>query len=327
MENRLQRHVTPAVNKQEAVRVGSLIVIAQPDQGRFSLQVRRLRTKGYQVSETAHFVVVLKPSSLEKVLLHRFEPTTIDADMIRLIEQELSRFGFISSAGEFGITLFAVLASTFPSPRDQQAIWRRFCVNSCKNLRDQIAHPLSLPLPDTYIAPFAAIYRRVFELSLGHSLLDVGCSFGFFPVLAAERMPDACIVACDISQDALRFSTDLASVYGTGRITIEQRDVLDRSFCDVGTFDTVTALHVLEHLPEEQLALAFEHLLQVTRRRLIIAVPYEAEATRAYGHEQIFTREKLERWGQWCMESLGGTAHFWCEEVAGGLLVVDRVMS
>jgi len=83
----------------------------------------------------------------------------------------------------------------------------------------------------------------------------------------------------------------------------------------------------LEHLPEEQLPLAFEHLLQVTRHRLIVAVPYEAEATRAYGHEQVFTREKLERWGKWCVESMRGAGQYWCEEVAGGLLVVDQFSS
>lgn len=324
MENYLQQHTEQVVKKQEAVRVGNLVVIAQPDQERFFLLGRHLWKKGYQLSETAHFVVSQKPSSLETVLFHRFEPSTIDADIIRLIEQELSRFSFISSAKEFGIALFAILASTFSSPRDQQAIWRRFCVNTCEKLRDQISYPLSLPSSNSYIAPFAAIYRRVFELWTGHSLLDVGCSFGFFPVLAAEQMPGARIVGCDISQDALRFSTDLASVYGTKHITIKQRDVLDKPFCNLGTFDIVTALHLLEHLPEDRLPLAFEHLLQVTRHRLIVAVPYEAEATKAYGHEQVFTREKLERWGQWCVESISGAGHYWCEELAGGLLIVER---
>ena len=91
----------------------------------------------------------------------------------------------------------------------------------------------------------------------------------------------------------------------------------------MGTFDTVTAIHLLEHLPEAQLPLAFGHLRQVTRHRLVVAVPYETEATRAYGHEQVFTRETLEHWGQWCVESLDGAARFWCEDVAGGLLIID----
>ena len=80
----------------------------------------------------------------------------------------------------------------------------------------------------------------------------------------------------------------------------------------------------MEHLPQAQLALAFQHLLQVTRHRLVIAVPYEAEATRAYGHENVFTRETLEHWGEWGVESFDEVGRFWCEDVAGGLLVIDR---
>src|ERR1700719_2667090 len=128
MENRMQPDVQRLVTKKEAVRVGNLIVIAQPDQERFSRQEQCFHSGGYQMSETAHFIVGQKPSSPHFVLLHRFEQTTIDADLICVVEQELSRFSFISSAKEFGATLFAILASTFPSPRDQHAIWRRFCV-------------------------------------------------------------------------------------------------------------------------------------------------------------------------------------------------------
>jgi hypothetical protein len=86
----------------------------------------------------------------------------------------------------------------------------------------------------------------------------------------------------------------------------------------------MTAIHLMEHLPQAQLALAFQHLLQVTRHRLVIAVPYEAEATRAYGHENVFTRETLEHWGEWGVESFDEVGRFWCEDVAGGLLVIDR---
>ena len=84
-----------------------------------------------------------------------------------------------------------------------------------------------------------------------------------------------------------------------------QLDLLSPQFVgEVGTFDTVSAIHLLEHLPEAQLPLAFQHLLQVTRNRFMVAVPYESEAIRAYGHEHVFTRETLEYWGQWCVESL-----------------------
>lgn len=29
--------------------------------------------------------------------------------------------------------------------------------------------------------------------------------------------------------------------------------------------------------------------------------------------------------GQWCVETLHHTARFWCEDVAGGMLVIERL--
>ena len=79
-----------------------------------------------------------------------------------------------------------------------------------------------------------------------------------------------------------------------------------------------------ENLEISQGIEAFEHLLKLAHRRLIVAVPYEQQITAAYGHAQLFSREKLEMWGKWSIEMLGGTARYWCEDVAGGMLVVDR---
>lgn len=99
---------------------------------------------------------------------------------------------------------------------------------------------------------------------------------------------------------------------------------MTQEFMQLGKFDTVTAIALLEHLSVDEMPQTFEHLLSVTRYRLIISVPYEEQATLAYGHQQVFTRERLEQWGQWCIEHLEGQGHFWCEDVMGGLLVVDR---
>src|SRR5205823_2796163 len=106
---------------------------------------------------------------------------------------------------------------------------------------------------------------------VGQSLLDVGCSFGFFPVLMAERLPDLSIVGCDNNPDAISFSTDVAEITGVRHITFSRQDVLSATILRLGTFDTVTAFHLLEHLPEAQLPQALEHLLKLTRRRLIVA--------------------------------------------------------
>jgi hypothetical protein len=183
------------------------------------------------------------------------------------------------------------------------------------------------PIPSTTIGACATIYRRLFELKVGTSLLDVGRACAFWPTLVGERVPDAhgSIVGVDNRLDAIHLSQHLAALADRHDLTFLQLDLLSPQFLEeLRTYDTVTTIHILEHLPEEQLPLALKHLLHVTRHRLIVAVPYEAEATRAYGHEQVFSHEKLEHWGKWCVESIGGSGSYWCEEVAGGLLILDR---
>jgi SAM-dependent methyltransferase len=301
-------------------------VLAQPTQEALDQYKQHLRTKSYQINETEHFTICQQPSTNKLILMHLFKPEEANADLICFIEDELPPSGLIPSSREFGATLFAVLASMHRIPRDQQAIWLNFCLNSLNSLRNQIAHPLqSAPAKVSYIGPFAAIYRRIFELITGQSLLDVGCSFGFFPVLVGERAPELHITGCDISTDAIGFSSLLASTLKAKNITFSQKDVLSEDFLKLGRFDTVTAIHLLEHLAEEDMPTALNHLLQVTRRRLLIAVPYEEQAQKVYGHEQVFTPEKLHQWGTLSIQAIKDTGRFWCEELMGGLLVLERL--
>lgn len=310
--------------KQEAVRVGKVTVLACPDRQRLHQFTQRLLAHAYQVQETPHFVVCRKTSEEKTILLHTFSQAEIDADLICIIEQELTASCLFTSAQDYNAVLFAVMASTFPSPRNQQLIWRHFCLTTLARLRVLIAqHPLPSPPPVSHIVPFAAIYQRVMEYLVGQSLLDVGSSFGFLPVLLAEHMADITLVGCDNNPDAISCSIDLAAVTHADRVTFLLSDVLSPDFPAMGQFDTVTAIHLLEHLTEAELPVALLHLLQVTAKRLLIAVPYEEKVQPLYGHQQAFTPEKLHFWGNWCVERLGG-GRYWCEEVMGGLLVVDR---
>lgn len=298
--------------------------MAKQDELALEKQRANLLSKGYQILKKSYFVICQQPGSDQIILLHTFSQKTIDADLICFIEDQLASTDLISSTRAFGAVLFGILASTFSRPRNQLIIWRQFCVNTLNRLRNQ-ALPPALALPDiSYIVPFAIIYRRIVELCVGQRLLDVGSSFGFFPILIAEKLSIASIVACDNNPDILTLATDLASVTDTQNVKFMHRDILAPDFGNIDHFDTVTAIHLLEHLSADETPQAFAHLLSVTRRRLIISVPYEEQATLAYGHQQVFTREKLEQWGKWCVERLEGQGRFWCEDVMGGLLVVER---
>ncbi len=316
-----------AAQRQEAVRVGAFIVLALSDDQAQALATRRLLTRGYHIQSTAHFVVCRKAASDQVVLLHRIRRENLDADLLRWLNDELASFGIIASAKDYGALLFAFLASPFPPPRDQRAIWRHFCLTTLLRLRERMAissASSSVLEAASQIAAFAAIYRRIEELAVGQSVLDVGSSFGFLPVLLAERCPQARIVGCDNNPDLVSLASDLAYASGVPQVAFQLADVLTADFAKLGTFETVTAIHLLEHLTEDEVPIALTHLLAVTTRRLLIAVPYEEVVQPLYGHRQVFTPDTLRRWGAWCVSALNGAASFWCEEVMGGLLIVER---
>jgi Methyltransferase domain len=304
-----------------SIVIGNFKVMYRPE-GLYQTTKARLAQQGFQLEETTHFLLA-RPADTDRVILvHRLLPTEVDNNLVDCLMQELP--GLMTSDQAFGHAMIGVVNSI--KPHDPVGAWGIFSLNTLQRFRDYLAEN-TLQYPPTTIGACATVYRRLFSLKMGRSLLDVGCACAFWPVLAAEREPDArgSIVGVDTRLDAIHLSQHMATLIDKPDVTCIQLDLLSPQFVEeLHTFDTVTAIHMLEHLPEEQLPLAFEHLLQVTRSRLIIAVPYEAEATRAYGHEQVFTREKLERWGQWCIASIDGNARYWCEEVAGGLLVVDR---
>ena len=304
-----------------SIVIGNFKVMYRPD-GLYQTTKARLVQQGLQLEETMHFLVA-RPVDTDRVMvIHRFLPTEIDNNLVDYLMQELP--AFMTSDQAFGHAMIGVVQSM--NPRDPAGAWGMFCLNTLQRLRDYLNDD-TFPYPPTTIGASATVYRRLFSLKVGRSLLDVGCACAFWPTLVAERTPNAHgrIVGVDNRLDAVHLSQNMATLTQQHDLTFLQVDVLSSQFVEaLGSFDTVTAIHLLEHLPEEQLSLALEQLLHVTRHRLMAAVPYEAEPTRAYGHAQVFTREKLERWGKWCIESMGGTGRYWCEEVAGGLLVVDR---
>jgi SAM-dependent methyltransferase len=322
-------------DRQQAIRVGRITAVAHAGHGELERVTDRLSSHGYDIRRTRHFVVGRRPPASERaVVMHTLDEATIDEDVATMVAEELGPLGLLASDRDYGETLFAIVASTCPTSLscarcgrlhlDNPAIWRHLCLNTLRRLRTLIGEPDLAPAAgDSHVAQFAAVYRRIVELRVGGSLLDVGSNLGLLPVLLAERDGGLATVGCDNRPESIACAADLAAATGVDRATFLLRDVLAPDFPEVGRFDTVTAVHVLEHFAEETLPAVLAHLLDVTARRLIVAVPYEAVVQPLYGHLQAFTPDKLRRWGAWCVDRLGG-GRSWCEEVAGGLLIVDR---
>ena len=58
--------------------------------------------------------------------------------------------------------------------------------------------------------------------------------------------------------------------------------------CRSGAFATATSIHLLEHLDEADATRTVDELLRVCIDRVIVAVPFETEPTRAFGHVRCF---------------------------------------
>ncbi len=133
------------------------------------------------------------------------------------------------------------------------------------------------------------------------------------------------VVGVDIDADFFKVAQELAEEQHLSNVRYVQADLLADDFSAIGKFDTVTALHVLEHFTEEDMYRVLANLLKVTAHRLILAVPYETgEPEVAYGHLQLFSRAKLEAVGTWCIEQLQGAGRMWCEDLCGGILLIER---
>jgi hypothetical protein len=60
-----------------------------------------------------------------------------------------------------------------------------------------------------------------------------------------------------------------------------------------GSADTVYAVHLLEHLPAALAPRVLAEMLRVARRRVVVAVPFEAEPDRTWGHVRTFDPGEL----------------------------------
>ncbi|WP_069801989.1 class I SAM-dependent methyltransferase [Thermogemmatispora onikobensis] len=333
-----ERRSDGRARRLRAIKAGNVRVLALADEYERELLVRQLLRQGWSIRRTSHFLLARRakaaeePVLEERLLAHWLSEQESDNRLVDYLQQELVRSGWLQSEADFSAVLNALIVSFEPTA--PLRAWRLFALNTFTQLSERIAQsPASLATSiennegSETIAAFAAIYRRLHSLLCGKSLLDVGCACAYWPLLVAKGghcLPGS-IVAVDRRAEALRLSALLAETLGLAtQLRLEQQDLCQPAFLRLGQFDTVTAIHLLEHLEESELPLALSQLLKVTRRRLLIAVPYEEQAQACYGHRQVFSPAKLQFWGKWCLEQLEEEAVYWCEDLLGGLLVIER---
>ena len=87
--------------------------------------------------------------------------------------------------------------------------------------------------------------------------------------------------------------------------------------CPDGWADTVSVIHLLEHVSPDHGSAVIREALRVARHQVVVAVPVEDEPTAAYGHVRSFDLRQLGELG----DSAG---HLYSvHEYHGGWLVLD----
>lgn len=309
--------------QERAITAGNIVGInAYPVN--LTMLKHSLVARGYHLYETPHFLLFIRAEAPTTIVAHRFAPQEVDASIGDCLMRELKPFGLLVQFQDFENLISAVVCSLFP--RDVQQAWHLYAINTLQRYHDLLnAGSIVLPF-DSAITSFAAVYQRVFELQVGKSFLDAGCSFGFLSLLVAERFPTLSqVVGIDILTDSFPVVRAIAKERQLANVEFTRADLLADDFNALGLFDTVVALHILEHFKEPDMFRVLINLLKVTTKRLVLAVPYEqGEPEQAYGHEQLFTPAKLEAVGHWCVEQLDGSAQMSYEDCAGGLLLIER---
>ena len=223
------------------------------------------------------------------------------------ISAELVPLGLVPDGPAFEQIFVDAVLATHPDP--VQA-WTAFYGNTMRRLRG--------PDPGGVgsVATFARIYAHAQSLIRGTTVLDVGCCFGFLPLLAAERSPRLRVIGADLVPATAALASRICSARG-GRTPFLAADLLALPVADRAV-DTVLAIHVLEHLPARACRPALAQLRRVTRRRVVIAVPLEPAPDPTFGHLQAFDLPRLAGMGD---------VPGWLQAVYaadGGWLVLDR---
>lgn len=313
---------------------------------RHALLVEGLERRAAPLGASARFrlYALAPPPADEFIIVHDFAPAEIDNNLGYHVVTELlpllsaHRHRIDSGYGEQDLFERAVGDIVRSMAGNESVAWRLFYANTLDALQASAGLNSGSDAPDgragDFIGLFGAIYRHALELirttpnlTAPPTALDAATCFGFFPLLLArvraggEALGE--IAGCDLNPALMAFADDyaahhpaLAARFGVADLLAED---IERELAPLpARFDVVTALHLLEHLDAGQTGPALANLWRLAAKRLIVAVPLEAEPDRRYGHRQVFGREKLLALGR----TLGGRQTY-CE-YHGGWLVIDR---
>ncbi|HJQ04380.1 MAG TPA: mycofactocin oligosaccharide methyltransferase MftM [Nocardioides sp.] len=246
-------------------------------------------------------------------LVHELPAEEIHNDLAGRVATELFA-GRLAGSELFERLLTGIVVSSAPDPLDA---WESFYRNTLRLLGDLLAHEPAptgeVPAAEGSLAGYAPVYRRARSLVGPGTVLELGSCFGFLSLLLAS---EHAVTASDLTANTVRLLGRVASRLGT---------TLDTLVCDAAevprpdrSYDTVVALHLLEHLEPDVGAAVVAEMQRLAEQRVVVAVPFEDVPSPEFGHVRVFTLADL--------ADLGAASGWdWrVEEHHGGWLVLDR---
>ncbi len=163
-------------------------------------------------------------------------------------------------------------------------------------------------------AGYSEVYRQAIALLPRTTVADLGCGLGFLALHLAAR--GTAVTACDIDPGTTRLLRQMAGRLGHP-LTVVTGDAGSSRLASASV-DAVALLHVLEHVGEATATALIGEATRIARHRVVVAVPYEREPTRLFGHVRTVGAGHLRQLGT------GSGWDYRVDEHHGGWLVLDR---
>jgi len=261
------------------------------------------------VVRTDHFCFTERGHRIE--VRHWLQPDQLDNDLAGLLADELFAPGWLSGADIFERVFTGIVRSCVGDPL---LAWNTFYGNTLARIRQYWRAPAAMAGYRHTISDFAPVYAHALQLIPDGQVLDVGSCFGFLPLLLAER-PGNTVTASDLSGGTMRLLEAVAAGRGLQVSTL----VCDAARIPVpdGWADTVSVIHLLEHLSADDGSAVIREALRVARHLVVVAVPLEQEPGATYGHVRTFDLRQLGELG----DSTGHSCSV--HDYNGGWLVLE----
>ncbi|ANY23100.1 mycofactocin oligosaccharide methyltransferase MftM [Gordonia terrae] len=211
-------------------------------------------------------------------IAHPFDERSISDAVVVDGLVALVEAGLLAGQEQFESAAMGIIRTSAATSDDA---WSAFYDNSLRELR-------------TGASAFAPVHERARRLISGRTVLEVGSCFGFFALACA--VDGLRVSACDISPGAVSLLSRAARRRGLP-VAASVGNATALPYADESA-DTVTLIHLLEHLDPAGAHTAIGEALRVARRRVIIGVPFEDEPSPHFGHLVRLTEDDLYDWAR-----------------------------